>query len=1145
MAPPPSRHDGSRVRSSNASSSRPRTASVQPHARGGGGGKKAVKSQHSRARQPSADDATPLATADIVAKATLSIKGLSLADALRVWKALGAYAASYVVRRKPLNLDGLGVFGVNDAAEPVLLHSAGFLQSNRLKEARSKASLSLASGADAITKASMQEMVREFAPQCSREVAQDVVTNVLAFIGKEAKQGRPLRLSFLPMGDWLCEGDNVRFAFLPEFQAQVASATPPQPEQKAAVTKIAVVAPGAVAAAAAAANARKAKSSSSVSLSNQDEEAPASLTRSLLKKHTSAHEQRPLTASSKRRPGDAASAPTGGSGSNHSDRTRAADEKKASTRRMAWSDASKEPAAASPPKDIVARVKAKLLSRCGASGLNSLSRVLSLMDSSGDGELNARELKFGLRDLGVEVTAAELQRLMQHFDKDSSGSISIDELLEGLRGPTMPPRRLALVKKAFALMDPRCKHKITLDDLRDNYDVSFFPDVRAAKKTKQQALHEFLREWEGERTPSKSNQAASKGTDITLDAFIDYYHNVSACIKDDSDFELLMRNAWHVFLDEHDDVPSPETTTTMKKSQRAANVSGIAKERGGNNSNQSSPSPQAAQNVAAQAMTSQVVEDTMCKEIRALRSALLTPRPGTRHASLDDMSRVLGADRILGDGNETMNTRAFARAVTLADRRVSAKESMELASWAETVCPGGAGLISLVRLYDVLNASPAGAAAAASSAFGSGSATRRPRNAIEVVRARLLQRIATDEPNAKHIGLNHLQRSLTLMDQDHDHRLTKEELKVGLRKLGVDINFQELDYLFSYCDSDHSGCISAEEFLVGMRGEMSARRLDFVHRAFAILDKDGSGIVTLDELREAYDTSKHPDVLAGRLTPDEALKIFAEQWETQAATRDGEITREEFETYYRNVSASIDSDDYFELMMRNAWHISGGEGNCANTSNRRVLVTRADGTQSVEEIKNDLGIRAQDKDKMRANLHAQGIALSNDDAAIELAGVLDDTKGKPARGVRPLPASGTKSVQQNVKSASERSATPTARPANAARSRDTAVPKAASRPAGKANTDVAQNGPGLLSMDASLMTRREKQRRELLIERDRRRRAAALIQAHIRGFRCRKLVECVRRKMAAEKARQAQLKLEEDSQRKKVSRPALRTYHGF
>ena len=38
------------------------------------------------------------------------------------------------------------------------------------------------------------------------------------------------------------------------------------------------------------------------------------------------------------------------------------------------------------------------------------------------------------------------------------------------------------------------------------------------------------------------------------------------------------------------------------------------------------------------------------------------------------------------------------------------------------------------------------------------------------------------------------------------------------------------------------------------------------------------------------------------------------------------VSHEEFVEYYKDVSASIDEDDYFELMMRNAWHIAGGEG---------------------------------------------------------------------------------------------------------------------------------------------------------------------------------------------------------------------------
>ena len=58
--------------------------------------------------------------------------------------------------------------------------------------------------------------------------------------------------------------------------------------------------------------------------------------------------------------------------------------------------------------------------------------------------------------------------------------------------------------------------------------------------------------------------------------------------------------------------------------------------------------------------------------------------------------------------------------------------------------------------------------------------------------------------------------------------------------------------------------------------------------------------------------------------------------------------------------------------MRNSWHISGGEGWSANTANRRVLVTHSDGTQSVKEIKNDLGLRADEKNEMMRRLRQQG-----------------------------------------------------------------------------------------------------------------------------------------------------------------------------
>ena len=144
-------------------------------------------------------------------------------------------------------------------------------------------------------------------------------------------------------------------------------------------------------------------------------------------------------------------------------------------------------------------------------------------------------------------------------------------------------------------------------------------------------------------------------------------------------------------------------------------------------------------------------------------------------------------------------------------------------------------------------------------------------------------------------------------------------------------------------DQDGNGSIGYEEFLNGLRGKMNARRRGMVLQAFARLDKDGSGVIEPDDIVDAYDASKHPDVISGKKTANDVYREFLDTFDV-GGVHDGKVTKDEFENYYDNVSACIDDDDYFELMIRNAWHISGGEGWCANTANTRVLVTHADGT---------------------------------------------------------------------------------------------------------------------------------------------------------------------------------------------------------
>ncbi|KAG5186266.1 hypothetical protein JKP88DRAFT_272556 [Tribonema minus] len=200
---------------------------------------------------------------------------------------------------------------------------------------------------------------------------------------------------------------------------------------------------------------------------------------------------------------------------------------------------------------------------------------------------------------------------------------------------------------------------------------------------------------------------------------------------------------------------------------------------------------------------------------------------------------------------------------------------------------------------------------------------------------------------------------------------------------------------------------SVEEFMAALAPPLAPQRRALVLEAFAALDKDKSGQITLSDLAAAYDFSSDPRVKAGTITPRQAAAEFMALWAPSASSQGprsfrprhapksssanmgsimgggggaaegkacGQHHSEEgpvvslaaFERYYAEVGAGL-SDDYFEVMLSNAWHLSGA------TTGLRVLATFKDGHQAVVEVEDDLGLRRNDAQGIMARLAAQGV----------------------------------------------------------------------------------------------------------------------------------------------------------------------------
>lgn len=169
-------------------------------------------------------------------------------------------------------------------------------------------------------------------------------------------------------------------------------------------------------------------------------------------------------------------------------------------------------------------------------------------------------------------------------------------------------------------------------------------------------------------------------------------------------------------------------------------------------------------------------------------------------------------------------------------------------------------------------------------------------------------------------GIKGIGRTFKIMDDDGSRSLDMNEFKKGLHDYGVEVTKEETQQMFNHFDKDGSGTIDFDEFLVQLRPPMSKNRQKLIRMAFTKLDKTQDGEVTKDDLRGVYNATQHKKYKSGEMTEDQVFDEFLATFETPGDA-DGVVTWEEFLNYYCGVSASIDTDVYFDVMMRNAWKL--------------------------------------------------------------------------------------------------------------------------------------------------------------------------------------------------------------------------------
>lgn len=167
-------------------------------------------------------------------------------------------------------------------------------------------------------------------------------------------------------------------------------------------------------------------------------------------------------------------------------------------------------------------------------------------------------------------------------------------------------------------------------------------------------------------------------------------------------------------------------------------------------------------------------------------------------------------------------------------------------------------------------------------------------------------------------GIYNLGRSFRRL-AGHGDKLSLDGFVQALKDIKMDCSQEDASEIFNAFDTDGTGHIDMKEFLFQLR-LMSLAREGLVNRCFKKTDRDNDDIITVDDLRRAYSVKHHPLYVNGDEDKETIMKRFLATFE-EGDDRQAKITQEEFLNYYAGISASIEEDGYFDLLLREEYNL--------------------------------------------------------------------------------------------------------------------------------------------------------------------------------------------------------------------------------
>ena len=169
----------------------------------------------------------------------------------------------------------------------------------------------------------------------------------------------------------------------------------------------------------------------------------------------------------------------------------------------------------------------------------SFLKFLKINEEPTSQKVSFEDLSVTIQELHLNISSSELHEFFNNLDSEKTGRISIDNIINIIKGP-LDEKRKSYISTIFSNIDTEKTGEISINTLKNIYNSKNHPDVLNGKKTEEEVYNQFCYTID---VYVRINKILSNS--LNKEQFIDYYSGISPSLKNDEDFKNILSKVWN------------------------------------------------------------------------------------------------------------------------------------------------------------------------------------------------------------------------------------------------------------------------------------------------------------------------------------------------------------------------------------------------------------------------------------------------------------------------------------------------------------------------------------------------------------------------------------------------------------------------